>query len=422
MAVKPRFYPILPYEKRGKRQHTVTNNDAKNNPTSYRKYRWYDVTNKTTKSTSRQILDDFSSVVGYNTQSVVKLPNWKQVVARGGNATNSYSREVTTIKPTRYSVKSENSTYVSTGSGSDDAGSLINQREWDTLRDQALARLKNKLNGHIGKAQLAAPLAESREIHSLVRQINGLTQEMLKAALAIKKTRGKSAAKFFGDVWLGYGFGVRPLISDLGNAAKAILEYQLREDHRVRVVGTASREYTSGQVILPVYQVCSGTKMGWHKNATHRQGVQIVAGIDLDIRSSASYGMSDQLGFSLGAVPGVLWELTPFSWVVDYAFTVGPWLDDMFYTVPGTVKYVSRSEKYQMETYGTPYAKFDPGWSGAFFGTQSVLRYVSFTRASLATLPTRSLRIKTADEVANYGLTKILNLASVLAQRKVPRK
>jgi hypothetical protein len=243
---------------------------------------------------------------------------------------------------------------------------------------------------------------------------------MVKAALAIKKTRGKSAAKFFGDVWLGFGFGVRPLISDLANAANAILDYQTREDHHVRVVGTATREYTSGQVIAPVYSICPGVKIGYTNHGHHMQGVHLVAGIDLKIRSTASYGMSDQLGLSLGAVPGALWELVPFSWVVDYASTVGDWIDDMFFTIPGIVKYVSRSEKYQTETTGVPYASYSPGYTGSFNSSPAELKYVNFNRTVLATLPTRQLRLKTTDEVAKFGLTKLLNLASVLAQKRGP--
>jgi hypothetical protein len=419
MAVKPKFYPILPREKRQKRQRSALN-DSSSSACSYRLYQWHESTSRITHSTSFFVDNDYTATIGWNAKTGVKLPNWKQLVAKGMDATTPYAREVYSVKPARYTVGSTNAFYVNVGAGLSDGGLLKNEKEWDTLRDQALARLKNKLNGHIGKAQLAAPLAESREVHRLVRQINTLGIDMVKAALAIKKTRGKSAAKFFGDVWLGFGFGVRPLISDLANAANAILDYQTREDHHVRVVGTATREYTSGQVIAPVYSICPGVKIGYTNHGHHMQGVHLVAGIDLKIRSTASYGMSDQLGLSLGAVPGALWELVPFSWVVDYASTVGDWIDDMFFTIPGIVKYVSRSEKYQTETTGVPYASYSPGYTGSFSSSPAELKYVNFNRTVLATLPTRQLRLKTTDEVAKFGLTKLLNLASVLAQKRGP--
>lgn len=418
MAVKPKFYPILPRERRTKSRTYGVVNEARNQPTRYRQYMWYESTSKVNKTTSRFVLNDYSANVGPNTQVVIKLPSWRLLVAKGMDATNSYSREVCSITPTRYGVQSENSSYKNIGAGTTDGGRLTSIKDWSVLQDKALRSLKNRLNGNIGNAQLAAPLAESREIHRLVRQINTLGIDMLKAALAIKKTRGKSAAKFFGDVWLGFGFGVRPLIADLKSASNAILSYQTRIDNRIRVVGAASDMYSTGQVIGPLTTVAPGCKIGWHNRADHVMGVRIVAGIDLYIRSSASYGMTDHLGISLGAVPGALWELTPFSWVVDYGFTVGDWIDDMFFTVPGVLKYCSRSNKYQTETRGIPYHRFDPGYSGSFGGSECLTKYVSFTRSTLSSLPVRSLRVKTADEVAKHSLTKLLNLGSVLIQRR----
>jgi hypothetical protein len=325
--------------------------------------------------------------------------------------------EMRRLKPNRYQVTSENSTHKNIGEGSDNGSALENQRDSSVLLDRALSSLKHKLSGHIGRAKLAAPLAESREVHRIVRQINGITERMLKAALAIKKTRGKSALNAFSEVWLGFGFGVSPLIQDLSSAANAILDYQTREDHSVRLTGTASMDYTSGLVTPANTTVCAGVKVGYHDYAVHKLGVQIVAGIDLKIRSSASYGMSDHLGLSLRAVPGAIWELTPYSWVVDYFTTVGDWLDDTFETLPGNLKYCCRTTKYQVDTTGRMFAVFAPGYTGTFAAGTSVYRYVSFTRAPLAVLPTRALRLRTVDEIAKYGLNKVMNLASVLAQR-----
>jgi len=419
VAKQPKFYPILTREAR---KRVIEDDRSKNVvPCKYRKYQWYDSTNKTSKLVTRVIVSDFTANMGDSTKTVAKLANWRQLVSKGVDATNAYSREIRYLEPNSYRATSENVTHVNLAAGNDNGAALENERSVGVLIDQATASLKRKLEGNLGRAQLAAPLAESREIHRLVRQVNSLGIDMLKSAIAIKKTRGKSAAKFFGDVWLGFGFGVQPMIKDIASAANAILDYQTREDRHVRIVGTASQEYQSGLVTPAVTTICPGVKVGYHDHASHKLGIQIVAGIDLKLRSTASYGMTDQLGLGLNAVPGAIWELTPFSWVVDYGFTVGDWIDDMFYTVPGTVKYVSRSKKYQLETTGQMFAVFSPGYIGSFAAGTSVYRYVNFTREKLTTLPTRSLRIKTADEVAKHSLTKLLNLASVLAQKRGPK-
>ncbi len=418
MAKSPKFYPILPGQKRQKRRYGPREyGSATTVPCTYRKYQQYISTNKSTNTTSGIFVqNDFTVNMGDSSKVVIKLPGWRQLVSKGSDATNNYNREIRHIQPATYTVRSENSSFRNNGFGNDNGTALENQRDSTALKDMAVGRLKHKLDGYIGRAELAAPIAESREIHRLVKQVNGLAMDMLKAALALKKTKGKSAAKAFGDVWLGYGFGVAPMINDLKNASNAILEYNTREDRTVRVSGGASTEYTSGQVLLPVSTICPGCQTGFTSLAEHKLGIRIVAGVDLRTRSAASYGMDDQLGLTLGDVPGAIWELTPFSWVVDYFTTVGDWVDDMFYTVPGTVKYVSQSEKYQVKTTGWMTHKFLSGYSGEFLSTPSVYQYVNFSRTKLTTLPTRGLRIKTTDEIAKHGLSKLLNLGSVLVQ------
>jgi hypothetical protein len=415
---KPKFYPILPYsprEKRGKRGISKGNVKCQ-----YRRYQWYDLFQKVPRVLTEFVPADYTVTVGVNSQGGVNQPGWRTLIAKGGDATTNYGRTMYSMKPISYVCNSENKDNLSKGFGTVDGGLYPAEGEYFTLEDQALAALKRRLNGNIGKAQLAAPLAESKEIHRLVRQINTLALDMLKAALAIKKTGGKSAAKAFANVWLGFGFGVKPMIDDIANAANAILDYTTREDRRVRVVGTASRvTYTSGKYAGPETG-CYGLSWGFYHHTEHKQGVQIMAGIDLQMRTAASYSVADHLGLTWNAVPGAAWELLPFSWVVDYALTVGPWLDDMFYTLPGSAKYVSKGKKYQCETMSYPYYTLTAGYTGSFGGGAGKGKFASFTREKLSSLPTRALRVKSMDEIAQHGLTKVLNLASVLAQKRGP--
>lgn len=421
LAFKPRFYPIL---QRVRYKKSLRNVEIASGsiPTRYRKImkaNWYI---KSTKTDNPTWLNHSSTVnFGNTTQSKTNNPGWRQVVAVGGNATYTYARTVRSFKPAKYTCQSESTAYSSNGFGQIHGSMFIVPGDFAPLRDKALASLKHKLDGNIGKAQLAAPIAESREIGRLVRQINKLGIDVVKAGLAIRKTRGKSALKQFGDIWLGFGFGVNPLLKDIESAANSILDYTTREDRHVRVIGTATNEWTTGNRDVPSEEIAYQCYVGFHNHALHRQGVQIVAGIDLNLRSAASYSVRDHLGLKISDLPGVAWQLTPFSWAVDYFGTVGDWLDDMFYTLPGTCKYISRAEKYQSVTTSQPFASWGPGFSGAFGGTASLAKYVNFQRYKLAVLPSRALRIKSSDEIASHGLTKFLNLASVLAQKRGPR-
>jgi len=420
MAVKPKFYPILPRTKRSYASYDKAGPTSV--PFKYRRIKSATWTTKATGLTVPYLSDDATVTMGTSSKGGTKNPGWRILIAKGGDATSGYSREIHHYVPIQYSVTTESVGYSSRGYGVVHGGGIIAPKDFSGLREIAIGRLRNSLNGYIGNAQLAAPLAESREIFRLARSINSLGLDAVKAALAIKKTGGKSAAKLFANVWLGFGFGINPMLKDIEKAANSILDYTTRQDRRVRVVGTASLEFQTGTKDPPVETVAYALGMGSTNSCRHVQGVQIVAGIDLQMRTAASYSVADHLGLKISDIPSTLWELTPYSWVVDYYATVSPWLDDMFYTLPGVCKYVSQAEKYQSDTYNAPYFVPSPGftWSGG--GSPGRYRYMSFTRVKLGTvLPSRSVRIKSVDEIANHGITKLLNLASVLAGRRGPK-
>lgn len=421
---KPKFYPVLPRERRVKLAPNRVRGNLLRVPVYTPKLRKADYLDKTFNTyLPNWISEDTKEFQGNDEKAGTKNPGWKVTIAKGGDATSSYSRTIFKVRPTAYSIRSENPTSLSVGYGTAFGGLLIQQNAYTDLEDQAIGRLKNRLSGKVGNAQLGPPLAESREIGRLVRQINGLGMETFKALLAAKKSKGKSVFKQFGQIWLGFGFGVNPLLQDIKAATDSILHYVTRMDRRIVIRGAATREYTSGlnSVTSSSDSISAHCTLGWYLSAHHTQGVQYTAGIDLQVRAGSNYSMPDHLGLKVEALPSILWELTPFSWVVDYGTTVGSFLDDVFYTLPGTVKYLSKSYKYQCRTYGSPKAINIPGAKSVLGGSISYGEYIQFTREKLAaTLPTRSLRIKTADEVASHGVTKLLNLASVLAGRRGP--
>jgi hypothetical protein len=416
-----RFYPILPRTPRSKRGDSSSAVVSEVSDINYPRKMYADWVFLASGTKIDFINESRTVVLGQNGRLIIRHPGWRNAIAKGVGACYPYARQLGSCVPTHYSgFATDKKNYSSTCYGQIHGGGLIQPASYTPLIDEAVGKLKNKLNGKIGNAQLAAPLAESREIHRLIRQINGLGMTTLKSVLAIKKSRGKSAAKLFGDVWLGYGFGIAPMLKDIESAAKSILAYNTRGDHHVRVVGTATRDFVSGQKFYPEVVAYGGT-VQFTAQCNHTQGVQIVAGINLKTRSAASYSVLDHLGLRISEVPSTLWELTPYSWAVDYFTTVSPWLDDMFFTLPGETVYVSQAKKYQSETTSTPEWLADTGFSFSASGNPSKFKFVSFDRSCLSALPTRSLRVKSVDEIAAHGITKLLNLASVIAGRRGPR-
>lgn len=418
--LRPRTYPILPREKRVKR----VREERPTQVVSAVKYdkRMFSARTTILTGLTSTWTDSTASITAVNiSRTFQKNKDWRQEVARGADATYPYNRSVAAVKPLRYTATTRGSGYISQSYGTVGGQATVNPLPDTDLQEIASGRLKNRLSGYIGNASVMAPLAEAREIGRLVRQINGLGLSVVKSALAIRKTKGRSALAQFGDIWLGFGFGINPMLKDIEKAANAITDYQLRDDNTVRVSGTASRDYFASAANSPG-AIAFGSTLWVNTTNRQTQSVRIVAGIKLKLKSSASYSVYDHLGLKISEIPSTLWELTPYSWAVDYFTTVSPWIDDVFYTLPGVATYVSMTRKYQNEASWTLNRFADQaGFKTSANITNGGFRYASITRSKLSLLPTRSLRFKSTDEIAKYGLTKFLNLASVLAGRHGPK-
>lgn len=423
MAKQAKFYPNLPRVKRSKQDGRRIGNVPDDSPVVRVDISRADKLNKLTLAyTPNDLVQNINRNFGSDIRIGTKNPGWRVVISKGGDAGSSYSRVKYSLSPTKYLTQAENTSTLCKGYGSLWGSVVTSENDVTALNNQAIGRLRNRLNGKIGNAQLGPPLAESREIHRLVRQVNDLGMSTFKALLAAKASKGKSITKQASDIWLGFGFGVNPLLKDLQSGADSILHYVTRMDRRVVVSGTASTDYTSGSLGGSSQALTNLSFIAFDKTTHHVQSVRYVAGVNINVRGGSNYGVTDHLGLKVGALPSILWELTPYSWVVDYFTTVGSWLDDTFYTLPVTVTYLSRSYKYQSVTTNVPRAVPISGATALIAGNSSIMRYNKFTRTILApTLPTRSLAFKSVDEIASHGLTKLLNLGSVLLGRRGPK-
>lgn len=422
---KPKNYPVLPRLK-GPKKPFKRSALLINLPEYFNEHVFYDklyVPFNTYTPVAKNLTTPIN--FGNYVKSGTSNPGWRAIIAAGGDASSNYSRKrIKVLKYTSYTIRSWDSTWVSSGSGVLARVPLVYEPTYTQLEDVALGRLKNRLRDKVGNAQLGPPLAESREIGRLVRQINGLGMSTFRALLAAKATKGASLAKQFSDAWLGFGFGVNPLLQDIKSAADAILHYVTRDDRRVVVSASASRRYISGykEDKNSSQDISVHTTAGWHSTGYHWQGVRYTAGVDVIVRAGSNYSMADHLGLKVEQLPSILWELTPYSWAVDYFTTVGSYLDDVFYTLPATVKYLVKGYKYESNTMSTLLPINIPGSKSVVKSTGTKIRYTYFARQKLApTLPTRSLRVKSIDEIASHGLTKILNLATVLISRNGPK-
>lgn len=301
------------------------------------------------------------------------------------------------------------------------------------LQDLALTRLKRKLKKQVGSFESLVPIAEIRDLRTTFRSVCKLTTTALTDFLAIKKAYGRTAGrsgnhistwsgtqrqlaeirKRASETWLTWNFGLRPLVSDIKDITNSIASYLVRQDYPVRLTSSAVRDWTTG------YQGggttgSSAASLSYDIHMHHKLSYRYIAGMNLRLSSANNYGVADHFGLDLPSVIPAAWEATAFSWVFDYFTNVGEFLDDAFYSPPGDTKYVVVNLKYNVSITGSSYHVLFPGWKALTSPGRHAIEYYEFWRFPQAQLGHVGLHFRTADNIASYGISKILNLASIL--------
>lgn len=370
--------------------------------------------------------------LGDSIKTLNRNKDWRQQVARRQDASLDYLRSGFLYRPAHFHASSsyqfkDGATPVIISSSYTARNvfghSLISTADDTALRDLALARLKNRLNGNIGNFNALVPLVELREMRGLVRATAKLTTGLVKTLLTIKKTKGKSAAKYASEAWLNFSFGVRPLVSDTQKASEAIAAYLQRVDHQnVSIHGSSSKTWRAGSknsgVNGPYGVVCAEQFDG-----LHTLSYRYVGGVNLALASSNNYGLQETFGLTMSNLPSLLWELTAFSWIADYFTTMGAYLEDTFQLPPGSLIYLNLCKRYTFEGQST--YKVRSVNTGVLLGHHvehsGFIRYNYFQRTKLASIPHRALRFKTADEIGINAVNRLLNLTALLVPNALKR-
>lgn len=287
-------------------------------------------------------------------------------------------------------------------------------------RNRALKKIKDQLAGRTGSYKAMAPLAEMRELGGLVQQATLLSTNFVVAVANAKRTKGRSAINFLQDTWLGYSFALAPLIGDIADAGNSIAEYISRQDQTVRLRSTATKRGTYSYT--PSTSV-TAAPMGfaWERKAqgSYELSYRFIGGFELALRSSNDYSALDQFGISFGQIPATLWELTAFSWLIDYFTNVGEFLDDAFSSQAGETTYLveNRMLKCKVDHSFRLYcAKNNP--NGIVPSREGfVVRQFElgqFQRTPLSALPKAAFVVKETNSVAHGSVNKLLNLLSLI--------
>lgn len=365
---------------------------------------------------------------------VVKLtrsenPDWRSQVAKSQDASTYYYRDGWSWKAplSRCKVRGVHlgGAWTTSAYGKNQfLGSIpsnLQDIEDTAVRDIALAALKRRLNEQQGNASLLAPTAELKELRQLIGLATNVTGKFLEVCRLSLLKRGMRLSKAVSGAYLAWVFGLRPLIGDINGALDAIESYLTRYDRSVRLKGAFWRDWVSSvkdRGTTGTY----GATVSLDTEIQYKLSYRYVGSFDLLVNSANDYGIAEHLGFTKSDVVPALWELLPFSWVFDYFTTMGSFLEDVFSSSPGTLKYLVLDKK--LEVVGRVrqyYTKWSDGGGSVWDMTENVpsdgwWKYFQFVRTPQSSIPHRALRFHTLDAVGSRAVDKLLNLTAVLIQ------
>lgn len=184
-----------------------------------------------------------------------------------------------------------------------------------SLSDAALTAAYAKVSTN--EAQGLVILAEGNET---IRSLISLLRRFVRMGKALRKwdvnyIRRSVSARKLSDLWMEGRYFIRPLMYDLGDCIKAFKKSRVFYPHRqtFRSGRSASAENIQDGVIYATYP-------GWYEYVGRKTSTTIVS-----VRSgvlAALDAISEASIWGLDQPFDALWELVPFSFVVDWFFNV----------------------------------------------------------------------------------------------------
>lgn len=194
----------------------------------------------------------------------------------------------------------------------------------DTAKDLALIEAYAKMNQP--DVLFSVFYAERGKTAAMLRRPFGKARDLTEQIFARKArliSRGYTAARALAQAWLEYRYGWRPTMMDIAGIAKAAghkkptvgqLLVQRGGKHLDRTINGSATTPFPGLTSLDL-------EYRWQFDAN------VNAGVCYRYRDLSEIEWRRRcLGLTLDQVPSHLWEVTPYSFVVDYFIKVGAWL------------------------------------------------------------------------------------------------
>lgn len=268
-----------------------------------------------------------------------ELPSWRKIIRSGGNATTNFSASeyvLTPVPVTAYCIFQggkptpahpevninywgDDSAVLLPGTGS------VNSADFDRAETLARELFLKKYRQSRTAFQTGVFLGELRQTVQMIKSpVRALREGLNGYHRTVKKRlrgnrRPSSARRIIGETWLEYAFGWRPLIRDAADAMR--LACAQPAQYLVPIAATGSSSYN----LEPERKFCLGTGANypyWYQIYQQSNSVTVrYKGAAAATMGAPTF--KEQLGLSWSNVLPTVWELIPYSFLIDYFTNVG---------------------------------------------------------------------------------------------------
>jgi len=364
-----------------------------------------------------------------DSRSEQDLPNYRQVIKRGGNASNPYSCSYRTWRPGNgYISISWKETFGNKVLHREDTnGSICGQVGLTAAASsvditdadiQAKVKFLRSIRRTQRSFQSGVFLGELRETLQMLKRPASTLRRGLDTYYSDVKKRtrrmsGPSATRVVQDTWLEYSFGWQPLISDIRDAHKAL-----------------TKPYVETRPVYGDADIfsCQDSRSFHTHHFTHyilNRKASTVAGVRYKGRVRAINNPTQRQlanwGLTTSELLPTIWELIPYSFLVDYFTNIGDLIDAATTVTSGLVWYcrtIKRESKLEV-SLAPNLAAIKASIPTLQSCSSSYSGYQNHAVEYIRDIPNLSVSVTDLRfEVPGYSSRKWLNIAALSKLRK----
>lgn len=291
-------------------------------------------------------------------------PNWRQKIANSQNATTPMTAEDSVVRSRPGAMRTKfhwdpvlgfNSPAVTEEYAIGDFILYAHAipsigAQASTADDRARAQFFRQVRQTQTMLQGMVSLGEFRETMRMFRKplsgLQDLIQSYVKKLRKAKKQSPKKWRDAIGETWLEQRFGWNPLLQDISDARDAYNSLlHDTKDQVMHVQGSGTQEWLEQpEVNADNGAGVTGSRL-WIKRSLrhHHQHVVRYRGAVVKRAATTAADRFARFGFDANQFIPTVWELLPWSFLIDYFSNVGDVLDATF-TVTSGLKWINKTD------------------------------------------------------------------------------